>query len=429
MPRWPPRCTPAGTSSCAPSARTSTTSGPAPTSSSTATPALQQAMRFALFPVVQAAARAEGRAIPAKGLTGRGYDGHSFWDMETYTLPVLTYVAPTAARDALLWRHSTLDMARARARELRIGGATFPWRTISRQGVLGLLARRHGGVPHQRRHRRRRAALHRARPATRSSSAARRRAARRDRPAVALARPPRRRRATSASTASPGRTSTRRSPTTTSTRTSWRPATCAPRPTSARHHGKRAAELGVDEEEIAAWRDAAAAMVIPFDEELGVTAAVARASPATATGTSLARRPSSTRCCCTTRTTRCTPARSSSRPTSSSRSTRAATHFSAEQKPRDFDYYEAITVRDSSLSACDPGDRRGRGRPPRPRLRLPRRDGLHRPARPRRQHEGRHPPRRAGGHVARRRRRLRRDARPRRHAAVRAAPARRARRG
>jgi hypothetical protein len=32
---------------------------------------------------VQAAARAERRAIPAKGLTGRGYDGHTFWDMET----------------------------------------------------------------------------------------------------------------------------------------------------------------------------------------------------------------------------------------------------------------------------------------------------------------------------------------------------------
>ncbi|HVF78954.1 MAG TPA: glycosyl hydrolase family 65 protein [Solirubrobacteraceae bacterium] len=94
-------------------------------------PALQQAMRFALFSVLQSAARAEGRAIPAKGLTGRGYDGHSFWDMETYTLPALTYIAPTAARDALRWRHSTLALARARASELSLAGATFPWRTIS----------------------------------------------------------------------------------------------------------------------------------------------------------------------------------------------------------------------------------------------------------------------------------------------------------
>jgi alpha,alpha-trehalose phosphorylase len=93
-------------------------------------PALQQATRFALYQVLQAAARAEQRAIPAKGLTGGGYDGHTFWDMETYTLPVLTYVAPEAARDALLWRHSTMDLAAARARELGLAGVTFPWRTI-----------------------------------------------------------------------------------------------------------------------------------------------------------------------------------------------------------------------------------------------------------------------------------------------------------
>lgn len=93
-------------------------------------PRLQQAVRFAIFHVVQAAARAEQRAIPAKGLTGRGYDGHTFWDMDTYIMPMLTYTAPRAARDVLLWRHSTLDLARARACELRLAGATFPWRTI-----------------------------------------------------------------------------------------------------------------------------------------------------------------------------------------------------------------------------------------------------------------------------------------------------------
>jgi alpha,alpha-trehalose phosphorylase len=95
--------------------------------------ALQQAVRFALFHVVQAAARAELRAIPAKGLTGSGYDGHTFWDMDAYTLPVLTYISPAAARDALLWRHSTIDLAEARARELGLNGATFPWRTIRGQ--------------------------------------------------------------------------------------------------------------------------------------------------------------------------------------------------------------------------------------------------------------------------------------------------------
>ena len=91
---------------------------------------LQQAVRFSLFHTLQAGARAEQRAIPAKGLTGPGYDGHTFWDTERFVLPVLTYTAPHATRDALLWRHSTLDLARERAHQLGLTGSAFPWRTI-----------------------------------------------------------------------------------------------------------------------------------------------------------------------------------------------------------------------------------------------------------------------------------------------------------
>ncbi|WP_369658049.1 glycoside hydrolase family 65 protein [Streptomyces sp. RPA4-2] len=91
---------------------------------------VQQAVRFGLFHVLQAGARAEQRAIPAKGLTGTGYDGHSFWDTETFVLPLLTYTWPGAVAEALRWRQSTLPAARDRARQLGLRGATFPWRTI-----------------------------------------------------------------------------------------------------------------------------------------------------------------------------------------------------------------------------------------------------------------------------------------------------------
>jgi alpha,alpha-trehalose phosphorylase len=94
---------------------------------------LQQALRFALFHTLQAGARGERRAIAAKGLTGPGYDGHTFWDTETFVLPVLTYTAPHAAADALRWRQHTLDLARDRAKTLGLKGATFPWRTIRGQ--------------------------------------------------------------------------------------------------------------------------------------------------------------------------------------------------------------------------------------------------------------------------------------------------------
>ena len=91
---------------------------------------VQQAVRFGLFHVLQASARAEVRPIPAKGLTGPGYDGHAFWDTETFVVPVLTRTAPEAAADVIRWRHSTLPTARARAQQLGRKGAAFPWRTI-----------------------------------------------------------------------------------------------------------------------------------------------------------------------------------------------------------------------------------------------------------------------------------------------------------
>jgi alpha,alpha-trehalose phosphorylase len=98
---------------------------------------LQQAVRVGMFHVLQAGLRGERQAIPAKGLTGPGYDGHAFWDTEAYVLPVLTYTAPHAARDALRWRHSILDKARDRAKILGLRGAAFPWRTIRGEECSG----------------------------------------------------------------------------------------------------------------------------------------------------------------------------------------------------------------------------------------------------------------------------------------------------
>ena len=92
---------------------------------------LQQAVRFALFHTLQAGARVQDRAIGAKGLTGTGYDGHCFWDTESFVLPVLTYTAPQTCAGTLRWRQATLEPARDRARQLGLQGAVFPWRTIS----------------------------------------------------------------------------------------------------------------------------------------------------------------------------------------------------------------------------------------------------------------------------------------------------------
>jgi alpha,alpha-trehalose phosphorylase len=94
---------------------------------------VQQAVRFGLFHVLQAGARAEMRPVAAKGLTGPGYDGHVFWDTEMFVLPVLTYTLPSAVASALRWRHATMDLARDRAQQLGLRGVAFPWRTIRGQ--------------------------------------------------------------------------------------------------------------------------------------------------------------------------------------------------------------------------------------------------------------------------------------------------------
>jgi alpha,alpha-trehalose phosphorylase len=98
---------------------------------------IQQAVRFGLFHILQAGARAEFRPIAAKGLTGTGYDGHTFWDTETFVLPVLTYTQPPAAADVLRWRHLVLPEARQHAADLGLDGAAFPWRTIRGQETSG----------------------------------------------------------------------------------------------------------------------------------------------------------------------------------------------------------------------------------------------------------------------------------------------------
>jgi alpha,alpha-trehalose phosphorylase len=92
---------------------------------------IQQAIRFNLFHILQASACAEDAGVPAKGVTGRAYEGHYFWDTEIYLLPFLTYTSPRIAKNLLTFRYKMLPQARAHARQLGHRGAMFPWRTIS----------------------------------------------------------------------------------------------------------------------------------------------------------------------------------------------------------------------------------------------------------------------------------------------------------
>lgn len=93
---------------------------------------LDQALHFSLFHVRQSAPPDGRHALAAKGLTGQGYEGHVFWDTEVFALPVLQMTAPSLVRASLDWRARTLPQARAHARELNHSiGALYPWRTIA----------------------------------------------------------------------------------------------------------------------------------------------------------------------------------------------------------------------------------------------------------------------------------------------------------
>lgn len=94
--------------------------------------ALERAIAFNQFQVLQSASRDSGAGTAAKGLTGDGYEGHTFWDAEAFLLPALVFAAPERARALIGWRVATLDAARANARLLGFRrGAAYPWRTIA----------------------------------------------------------------------------------------------------------------------------------------------------------------------------------------------------------------------------------------------------------------------------------------------------------
>ncbi|MGP0050056.1 MAG: glycoside hydrolase family 65 protein [Solirubrobacteraceae bacterium] len=311
---------------------------------------LQQAVRFGLFHTLQAGARGEQRAIAAKGLTGPGYDGHAFWDTETFVLPVLTYTAPHAAADALRWRHQTIGLARERARTLGLAGAAFPWRTIAGEECSSYWP---AGT----------AAFHI--NADIADAVIRYQAAGDD----------------------PEFERTTGLPLLVETARLWRSlghhdssgmfridGVTGPDEYSAvadnnvytnllaqrnlqaaadaaEAHPRHAAELGVDGEEAASWRDAAAKVVIPFDSALGVHSqsenfTCHQAWDFESTGADeyplmlhfpyfdLYRKQVVKQADLVLALYRC------------------GDHFTDDEKARNFEYYERLTVRDSSLSAC-----------------------------------------------------------------------------
>ncbi|MBK4737626.1 HAD family hydrolase [Noviherbaspirillum pedocola] len=90
-------------------------------------PDVEQALRFHSYHLRLPAGDDGRTSVGARGLTGRAYEGHVFWDTEIFMLPFHLHVDPPRARSLLLYRHHTLDGARRHAVELGCRGACYAW--------------------------------------------------------------------------------------------------------------------------------------------------------------------------------------------------------------------------------------------------------------------------------------------------------------
>jgi hypothetical glycosyl hydrolase len=76
----------------------------------------QLAVRFAQYHLtIMTPIHDKRMGIAAKGLSGEGYKGHTFWDTEIFILPYFTFTEPEIAKNLLLYRYLSLEGAHKKA--------------------------------------------------------------------------------------------------------------------------------------------------------------------------------------------------------------------------------------------------------------------------------------------------------------------------
>jgi len=99
---------------------------------------MNSAVSFNMYELLQSSAKDSFASIAAKGMSGEGYEGHYFWDTETFIMPFFTLTNPDLSKMLLRYRYSTLSKAKENARLLgHKNGALFPWRTITGRECSG----------------------------------------------------------------------------------------------------------------------------------------------------------------------------------------------------------------------------------------------------------------------------------------------------
>lgn len=98
--------------------------------------AAQQGIRFCIFMLLQTYAGGDDRLnIGPKGFTGDKYGGVTYWDTEAFCLPFyLATAEPGVARRLLLYRYRQLDRAIENAAKLGIGGGAALYPMVTANG-------------------------------------------------------------------------------------------------------------------------------------------------------------------------------------------------------------------------------------------------------------------------------------------------------
>lgn len=97
-------------------------------------PMSQQGIRYNILELMLTYSGSDSRLnIGPKGFTGEKYGGTTYWDTEAFCLPFYLYSDAKIARQLLLYRYKHLEMAKENAQKLGLAGALYPMVTIDGQ--------------------------------------------------------------------------------------------------------------------------------------------------------------------------------------------------------------------------------------------------------------------------------------------------------
>lgn len=91
----------------------------------------QQVVRACLFYLLSSIRPENDQGVPPMGLSAAAFNGHVFWDMDSWMLPALLPQHPELARQMLEYRFRTLPGAKANAAAEKLPGASYAWESAA----------------------------------------------------------------------------------------------------------------------------------------------------------------------------------------------------------------------------------------------------------------------------------------------------------